>query len=222
MITIDGPSGVGKGTIAKILAESLGFNYLDSGAMYRALALFADLHGITANGSDEKLKKLLIDLHIRFVDEDETQKVFVNTDDVTDDIRTSEISTLASQFAVNQIVRGVLKEMQRRIVKNKSYIAEGRDMGTYVFPDAKYKFYLDASPEIRANRRALQLKEILGVNINEQKVLKEINERDTLDMTRNICPLHPADDAVIINTSTLSIKEVVEKIQSIVKDEERN
>ena len=181
MITIDGPSGVGKGTIAKILAESLGFNYLDSGAMYRALALFADLHGITANGSDEKLKKLLIDLHIRFVDEDETQKVFVNTDDVTDDIRTSEISTLASQFAVNQIVRGVLKEMQRRIVKNKSYIAEGRDMGTYVFPDAKYKFYLDASPEIRANRRALQLKEILGVNINEQKVLKEINERDTLD-----------------------------------------
>ena len=116
MITIDGPSGVGKGTIAKILAESLGFNYLDSGAMYRALALFADLHGITANGSDEKLKKLLIDLHIRFVDEDETQKVFVNTDDVTDDIRTSEISTLASQFAVNQIVRGVLKEMQRRIV----------------------------------------------------------------------------------------------------------
>ena len=202
MITIDGPSGVGKGTIAKILAESLGFNYLDSGAMYRALALFADLHGITANGSDEKLKKLLIDLHIRFVDEDETQKVFVNTDDVTDDIRTSEIFTLASQFAVNQIVRGVLKEMQRRIVKNKSYIAEGRDMGTYVFPDAKYKFYLDASPEIRANRRALQLKEILGVNINEQKVLKEINERDTLDMTRNICPLHPADDAVIINTST--------------------
>ena len=219
MITIDGPSGVGKGTIAKILAESLGFNYLDSGAMYRALALFADLHGITANGSDEKLKKLLIDLHIRFVDEDETQKVFVNTDDVTDDIRTSEISTLASQFAVNQIVRGVLKEMQRRIVKNKSYIAEGRDKGTYVFPDAKYKFYLDASPEIRANRRALQLKEILGVNINEQKVLKEINERDTLDMTRNICPLHPADDAVIINTSTLSIKEVVEKIQSIVKDD---
>ncbi len=109
--------------------------------------------------------------------------------------------------------------MQRRIVKNKSYIAEGRDMGTYVFPDAKYKFYLDASPEIRANRRALQLKEILGVNINEQKVLKEINERDTLDMTRNICPLHPADDAVIINTSTLSIKEVVEKIQSIVKDD---
>ena len=219
MITIDGPSGVGKGTIAKILAESLGFNYLDSGAMYRALALFADLHGITANGSDEKLKKLLIDLHIRFVDEDETQKVFVNTDDVTDDIRTSEISTLASQFSVNQIVRGVLKEMQRRIVKNKSYIAEGRDMGTYVFHDAKYKFYLDASPEIRANRRALQLKEILGVNINEQKVLKEINERDTLDMTRNICPLHPADDAVIINTSTLSIKEVVEKIQSIVKDD---
>ena len=217
LITIDGPSGVGKGTVAKILAESLGYNYLDSGAMYRALALFADLHGVTAEDDSKKLKKLLINLHIRFVNEENAQKVFINTDDVTDDIRTNEISKLASQFAVNEIVRNVLKEMQRRLVKNKDYVAEGRDMGTYVFPYAENKFYLDASPEIRARRRALQLKEILGINVNEERVLKEINERDNLDMTRDICPLHPADDAVIINTSDLSINEVMKKIKTIVE-----
>ncbi|MEC9381813.1 MAG: (d)CMP kinase [Thermodesulfobacteriota bacterium] len=217
LITIDGPSGVGKGTVAKILAESLGYNYLDSGAMYRALALFADLHGVTAEDDSKKLKKILINLHIRFVNEENAQKVFINTDDVTDDIRTNEISKLASQFAVNEIVRNVLKEMQRRLVKNKDYVAEGRDMGTYVFPYAENKFYLDASPEIRARRRALQLKEILGINVNEERVLKEINERDNLDMTRDICPLHPADDAVIINTSDLSINEVMKKIKTIVE-----
>tara|TARA_B100000029_G_scaffold191601_1_gene189458 strand:- start:73463 stop:74128 length:666 start_codon:yes stop_codon:yes gene_type:complete len=217
LITIDGPSGVGKGTVAKILAESLGYNYLDSGAMYRALALFADLHGVTAEDDSKKLKKILINLHIRFVNEENAQKVFINTDDVTDDIRTNEISKLASQFAVNEIVRNVLKEMQRRLVKNKDYVAEGRDMGTYVFPYAENKFYLDASPEIRAKRRALQLKEILGINVNEERVLKEINERDNLDMTRDICPLHPADDAVIINTSDLSINEVMKKIKTIVE-----
>tara|TARA_B100001123_G_scaffold230651_1_gene259257 strand:- start:15362 stop:16027 length:666 start_codon:yes stop_codon:yes gene_type:complete len=217
LITIDGPSGVGKGTVAKILAESLGYNYLDSGAMYRALALFADLHGVTAEDDSKKLKKILINLHIRFVNKENAQKVFVNTDDVTDDIRTNEISKLASQFAVNEIVRNVLKEMQRRLVKNKDYVAEGRDMGTYVFPYAENKFYLDASPEIRARRRALQLKKILGINVNEERVLKEINERDNLDMTRDICPLHPADDAVIINTSDLSINEVIKKIKIIVE-----
>ena len=217
LITIDGPSGVGKGTVAKILEESLGYNYLDSGAMYRALALFADLHGVTAEDDSKKLKKILINLHIRFVNEENAQKVFINTDDVTDDIRTNEISKLASQFAVNEIVRNVLKEMQRRLVKNKDYVAEGRDMGTYVFPYAENKFYLDASPEIRARRRALQLKEILGINVNEERVLKEINERDNLDMTRDICPLHPADDAVIINTSDLSINEVMKKIKTIVE-----
>ena len=139
IVTIDGPSGVGKGTIAKIISQFLGFYYLDSGAMYRALALFADLHGINT-ADDKRLKKLLIDLHVRFVKENGKDKVFINSDDVTDDIRTNEISTLASQFAVNETVRGVLREMQRRLVKNKNYVAEGRDMGTYVFPDAKYKF----------------------------------------------------------------------------------
>lgn len=215
IITIDGPAGVGKGTIAKIISKSLGFKYLDSGAMYRALALFADLNGISDNDSD-RLKKILIDLHIQFIEDEEGERVLLNTDDVTEDIRTNEISTLASKFAANDIVRKILREMQRRMIKDKDYIAEGRDMGTYVFPDAKYKFYLDADLKIRAKRRADQLKEILGINMNEENVAKEISNRDNLDMTRESCPLHPAADAVIIDTSNMTIDEVVLKIKMVI------
>ena len=126
--------------------------------------------------------------------------------------------TLASKFAANDFVRTILREMQRRLVKNKDYIAEGRDMGTYVFPDAKYKFYLDADLKIRAKRRASQLKEMLGINMNEERVSREIKDRDKLDMTRESCPLHPADDAVIIDTSDMTINEVVLKIESVIND----
>lgn len=217
IITIDGPAGVGKGTIAKAISKSFGFRYLDSGAMYRALALFADLNGVTEKDLI-KLKKILIDLHIQFNDEEGSERVLLNTDDVTEEIRTNEISTLASKFAANDFVRKILREMQRRLVKNKDYIAEGRDMGTYVFPDAKHKFYLDADLEIRAKRRANQLKEILGINMNEERVSKEIKDRDRLDMTRESCPLHPADDAVIIDTSSMTVNEVVLKIESVIKN----
>ena len=215
IITIDGPAGVGKGTIAKIISKSLGFKYLDSGAMYRALALFADLNGVSDNDSD-RLKKILIDLHIQFIEDEEGEWVLLNSDVVTEDIRTNEISTLASKFAANDIVRKILREMQRRMIKDKDYIAEGRDMGTYVFPDAKYKFYLDADLKIRAKRRAVQLKEILGINMNEENVAKEISNRDNLDMTRESCPLHPAADAVIIDTSNMTIDEVVLKIKMVI------
>lgn len=217
IITIDGPAGVGKGTIAKAISKSFGFRYLDSGAMYRALALFADLNGVTEKDLS-KLKKILIDLHIQFTDEEGSERVLLNTDDVTEEIRTNEISTLASKFAANDFVRKILRQMQRRLVKNKDYIAEGRDMGTYVFPDAKHKFYLDADLEIRAKRRANQLKEILGINMNEERVSKEIKDRDRLDMTRESCPLHPADDAVIIDTSSMTVNEVVLKIESVIKN----
>ena len=215
IITIDGPAGVGKGTIAKIISKSLGFKYLDSGAMYRALALFADLNGVSDNDSD-RLKKILIDLHIQFIEDKEGERVLLNTDDVTEDIRTNEISTLASKFAANDIVRKILREMQRRMIKDKDFIAEGRDMGTYVFPDAEYKFYLDADLKIRAKRRADQLKEILGINMNEENVAKEIGNRDNLDMTRESCPLHPAANAVIIDTSNMTIDEVVLKIKTVI------
>ena len=212
LITIDGPSGVGKGTVARAVSYKLGFSYLDSGAMYRALALYADLKNIKED-DDLKLKKLLIDIHIQFVTNDEGEdRVFLNTDDVTEDIRSNEISQLASKFAKVELVRNVLTEMQKRLVKNKNYITEGRDMGTYVFPDADYKFYLDADPVVRAERRSLQLTQTLGMKFNPQKILEEINQRDNLDKTRKICPLHPADDAIIIDTTNLSVIDVVENI----------
>ena len=217
LITIDGPSGVGKGTVARALSYKLGFSYLDSGAMYRALALYADLKNIKED-DDLKLKKLLIDIHIQFVTNDEGEdRVFLNTDDVTEDIRSNEISQLASKFAKIELVRNVLTEMQKRLVKNKNYITEGRDMGTYVFPDADYKFYLEADPIVRAERRSLQLTQTLGMKFNPQKILEEINQRDNLDKTRKICPLHPADDAIIIDTTNLSVDDVVENIINRIK-----
>ncbi len=217
LITIDGPSGVGKGTVARAVSYKLGFSYLDSGAMYRALALYADLKNIKED-DDLKLKKLLIDIHIQFVTNDEGEdRVFLNTDDVTEDIRSNEISQLASKFAKVELVRNVLTEMQKRLVKNKNYITEGRDMGTYVFPDADYKFYLDADPVVRAERRSLQLTQTLGMKFNPQKILEEINQRDNLDKTRKICPLHPADDAIIIDTTNLSVIDVVENIINRIK-----
>ena len=217
LITIDGPSGVGKGTVARALSYKLGFSYLDSGAMYRALALYAGLKNIKED-DDLKLKKLLIDIHIQFVTNDEGEdRVFLNTDDVTEDIRSNEISQLASKFAKIELVRNVLTEMQKRLVKNKNYITEGRDMGTYVFPDAEYKFYLEADPIVRAERRSLQLTQTLGMKFNPQKILEEINQRDNLDKTRKICPLHPADDAIIIDTTNLSVDDVVENIINRIK-----
>ena len=217
LITIDGPSGVGKGTVARAVSYKLGFSYLDSGAMYRALALYADLKNIKED-DDLKLKKLLIDIHIQFVTNDEGEdRVFLNTDDVTEDIRSNEISQLASKFAKVELVRNVLTEKQKRLVKNKNYITEGRDMGTYVFPDADYKFYLDADPVVRAERRSLQLTQTLGMKFNPQKILEEINQRDNLDKTRKICPLHPADDAIIIDTTNLSVIDVVENITNRIK-----
>ena len=217
LITIDGPSGVGKGTVARAVSYKLGFSYLDSGAMYRALALYADLKNIKED-DDLKLKKLLIDIHIQFVTNDEGEdRVFLNTDDVTEDIRSNEISQLASKFAKIELVRNVLTEMQKRLVKNKNYITEGRDMGTYVFPDADYKFYLEADPIVRAERRSLQLTQTLGMKFNPQKILEEINHRDNLDKTRKICPLHPADDAIIIDTTNLSVIDVVENIINRIK-----
>ena len=217
LITIDGPSGVAKGTVARAVSYKLGFSYLDSGAMYRALALYADLKNIKED-DDLKLKQLLIDIHIQFVTNDEGEdRVFLNTDDVTEDIRSNEISQLASKFAKVELVRNVLTEMQKRLVKNKNYITEGRDMGTYVFPDADYKFYLDADPVVSAERRSLQLTQTLGMKFNPQKILEEINQRDNLDKTRKICPLHPADDAIIIDTTNLSVIDVVENITNRIK-----
>ena len=204
VITIDGPSGVGKGTVAKIVAEKLKFSYLDTGAMYRAFALKV-LKSKTNPENNNELESLLESTKIDFLD----NKIFLDSKDISDQIRTEEISLLASKIATKKIVRKFLVKLQRLIGSRGNIVAEGRDMGTYVFPDAKNKFYLDAKVEERAKRRYIQLGE---KNIDFNKVKIDLEKRDIQDKNREESPLHPASNAVIIDTTNLSISEVVGKI----------
>ena len=211
IITIDGPSGAGKGTVARALAKRLGFIYLDTGAMYRAVALHAKRKGTDLNNQKE-LTDLLFDVHISLQrDSNSDLRVILNEEDITEEIRTPEISSLSSYIATKKIVRDVLKRMQKRIGKGGNIVAEGRDMGTYVFPDADFKFYLDATLDRRARRRWLQLKES-GIDEDIGKVRVEMEERDKQDMERSESPLHPAPNAVIIDTTNLTVEEVVNRI----------
>ncbi|HSE84187.1 MAG TPA: (d)CMP kinase [Thermodesulfobacteriota bacterium] len=215
IVTIDGPSGSGKGTVARVVAKRLGLSYLDTGAMYRAVALSAHRRGISFD-NDEKLSELLSQVEIRFRDEGySNQRVFLNGEDVTDEIRTSLISRLSSDIATKGVVRLHLKRMQREIGGERNIVAEGRDMGTYVFPDADFKFYIDAALDERARRRWLQLKE-RGIEANLEEVRRDIEIRDRQDRERAESPLHPASDAVIIDTTNLKVDEVVEKIIKII------
>lgn len=206
IITIDGPSGVGKGTIAKEVASELGFSYLDTGAMYRAFALKVFNSKINFENEIE-LETLLSSTNIEFSD----NKVFLDLQDVSQEIRTEEISKLASALATKKIVRDFLVDFQRKIGELGNIVVEGRDMGTYVFPDADYKFYLDANLEERAKRRYLQIKDN-NKNIDIETVKKEIKKRDTQDSERKESPLHPALNAVIIDTSDMGKSEVVKEI----------
>lgn len=211
IITIDGPSGAGKGTVAQAVAKRLGFLYMDTGAMYRAIALLA--HRNLVNLNDEKeLTELTLGVHLSLkTDSNHNIRVFLGEEDVTEKIRTSEMSRLSSDIATKKSVRNFLKAMQRRIGREGRIVAEGRDMGTYVFPNADFKFYIDASLDERAKRRWLQLKEI-GIKANIEDVKEEIEIRDRQDRERQESPLHPASDAVIIDTTNLTADEVVEKI----------
>jgi cytidylate kinase len=191
LIAIDGPAGAGKSTVARAVADALGFTYLDSGAMYRCVAL-AELRG-----ADDPLDCPieLADGHVR-----------LGGEDVTDEIRTPEVSELASQIAARPEVRGHLVALQREMIRNGDYVAEGRDIGTVVAPDAELKVFLTASPQERARRRAEQL------GVEAEQVLREQRERDTRDATREHSPLAPASDALRVDTTGLSIDEVAHKI----------
>jgi len=212
IITIDGPSGAGKSTISKLLAARLHYTYLDTGAMYRVVGLQVARSGLDLEDDDarEKLVALLADLEMTLAPggEDQETRAFLKGEDVSGLIRTPEMAMVASRVSAEQEVRKKLTEMQRAIGTKGAIVAEGRDMGTIVFPEARYKFFLDASPEERARRRQKQLQE-QGCKVDYDEILTQIRKRDRDDSTRSLAPLKPAPDAIGIDTSQMSIDEVV-------------
>ena len=212
IVTIDGPSGAGKSTISKLLAAKLNFTYLDTGAMYRVVGLQVQRAGfdLEAEGAKERLVQLLegLDMTLASGEEGKETRAFLDGEDVSDAIRTPEMAMIASRASAEPEVRKKLTEMQRKIGNNGAIVAEGRDMGTIVFPDAMHKFFLDASPEERAMRRQKQLEES-GQKIEFQELLAQIQKRDRDDSSRSLAPLQPAEDAVIIDSSEMNIDEVV-------------
>ncbi|WP_435276939.1 (d)CMP kinase [Psychrobium sp. nBUS_13] len=212
VITIDGPSGAGKGTIARLLADKLGWQLLDSGAIYRVLALAAIHHNVALDNEDG-LTPLAGHLDVRFVSDNEagTIKVVLEGEDVTREIRSEKIGNSASKVAAFPRVREALLRRQRAFLSEEGLIADGRDMGTIVFPQAPVKFFLTASAEERAQRRFNQLQE-KGFDANIQSLLSEITERDERDRNRTVAPLVPAEDALVIDSTGLSIEKVLEKV----------
>jgi cytidylate kinase len=212
IVTIDGPSGAGKSTISKLLAARLHYTYLDTGAMYRVVGLQVERSGLDLEAGDarEKLVQLLDSLAMNLAPGAEGQetRAFLHGEDVSEAIRTPEIAMVASRVSAEPEVRKKLTEMQRAIGNNGAIVAEGRDMGTVVFPQAKHKFFLDASPEERARRRQKQLQE-KGQKVNYAELLAQIQKRDRDDSSRSLAPLKPAADAVVIDSSQMSIDEVV-------------
>lgn len=217
VIAIDGPSGVGKGTVARALARRLGWHFLDSGALYRILALVAQERGRDlADG--RAVAALAPNMAIRFVPgEGAEDRIEVGGVDWTDRVRAETTGALASQIAADPPVRAALLERQRAFRHAPGLVADGRDMGTVVFPDARIKVFLDAGPEERARRRLLQLRQA-GVEARMRALCEEIAERDQRDRNRPHSPLKPAEDAVVIDTTMLSVDAVIARIEQLVRE----
>lgn len=212
VVAIDGPAGAGKSTVAKLVAQELHLVYIDTGAMYRAVA-WKVLHqkkGVTTAA----IEKVAKDIDVRLYYKGGRTRVFVDGKEVTDEIRTPEISHIVSKVASLALVREKMVELQRKMAESGSVLMDGRDIGTNVLPNASVKIYLTASIEERAKRRARELLE-KGHAVSEADVEKEIAARDKADMEREISPLRQADDAVLLDTTGLSIKEVVSRILSL-------
>ncbi len=216
-IAIDGPAGAGKSTIAKRLAKELGYYYVDTGAIYRTVAYFLDLLGVSpkdVDGVERYIDELTINIEY---DTDGLQHMIMNGMDVTGDIRTQDISQKASLVSAHAVVRDVLLDMQRDVAKAHNVIMDGRDIGTVVLPKADVKIFLTASPEVRAKRRTDELT-AKGQKANFEQILKEIQQRDYQDTHRPIAPLKMAKDSIKVDTSNLTIDEVVDTIRRIASE----
>ena len=214
-IAIDGPAGAGKSTIAKRLAKELGYCYVDTGAIYRTVAYFLDLLGVSpkdVDGVERYIDELTINIEY---DADGVQHMIMNGMDVSEDIRTQDISQKASLVSAHAVVRDVLLDMQRDVARKNNVIMDGRDIGTVVLPDADVKIFLTASAEVRAQRRTDELI-AKGQKAVYDTILKEIIQRDYQDTHRPIAPLKQAKDAVLVDTSNMNIEEVLAAIKSIV------
>lgn len=207
VITIDGPSGAGKGTLCKALAEKLAWHLLDSGAIYRVLALAALHHQVDIT-SEDALVPLATHLDVKFAAGDTRTQVILEGEEVTAEIRTQEVSNAASKVAAFPRVREALLRRQRGFRELPGLIADGRDMGTVVFPDAPVKIFLDASPNERAQRRMQQL-QASGIDVNFERLLAETVERDDRDRNRAVAPLVPAEDAFVIDSTEIDIEKVI-------------
>ena len=214
-IAIDGPAGAGKSTIAKRLAKELGYQYVDTGAIYRTVAYFLDLWGVSPkdiDGVTRYIDELTIGIEY---DEDGVQHMIMNGMDVTDDIRTQDISQKASLVSAHAVVRDMLLDMQRDVAKQYNVIMDGRDIGTVVLPKANVKIFLTASAEVRAKRRTDELT-AKGQKANYNQILKEIQQRDYQDTHREVAPLKLARDSIKVDTSDMDIDQVVAAIREIV------
>lgn len=220
-VAIDGPSGAGKSSISKEAAKTLSFIYIDTGAMYRALGLCALEQGIEIKEENPRITALLEQVDMEIIHTVQGQRVFVNGCDVTDKIRTPQVSIAASDISKIPAVRIKMVALQRKIAEGKNVIMDGRDIGTYVFPDAQIKIFLTASPEERAKRRHLELTQ-KGEKVSYNEVLEDIKYRDENDSKREMAPLKPAEDAIIVDTTEFDFSQSAERITNLIRERLKN
>ena len=213
VVAIDGPAGAGKGTITKEVAEKLNLVNVDTGATFRCVALNMIKENVGLD-EEEKIEKILEKINIEMKSNGE---IFLNGENVTKKIRENDVNNFVSPVSTIQIVRNKLLEIQRKIAEGKDVIMEGRDIGTTVFPNADVKIYLDATPEERAKRRMIQNQE-KGIETSYEEVLENIKDRDKRDSTRKVAPLKKAEDAIYIDSSDMTIDEVVNKVITLIKE----
>ncbi|WP_028315880.1 (d)CMP kinase [Desulfatibacillum aliphaticivorans] len=215
LVTIDGPAGAGKTTVSRAVALELGYTYVDTGALYRGLAVIVNQKGVDPN-DDEALAAVCKELELSLIPEEDKTRVIANGEDITDKLRTPEISMTSSAVSARPLVREWLLGIQREFGEKGGAVFEGRDMGTVVFPNAEAKFFLHADPNIRARRRHQELLE-KGLAVTEEDVAKDMEKRDKDDSSRAVAPLKPAEDAILVDSSQLNIEEAVWVILDWVK-----